>query len=107
MVDIVLEEHAIFKWQKLKEKCEDKKLPFDLTVSQVKKFLTRKTCFYTGSHFGDKPQDKLTFDRVYPERGYVNSNIVVCKQSVNLLKANLTSEEIFNMCKQLRSLETK
>lgn len=99
------EGYAISKWHSLKRRCSDKGLPFSLTVAQIKKLQTAKTCFFTGAEFTNKPQDKPTFDRLEPVLGYVNGNVVVCTQKVNLLKADLTFDEIEKM--YLKLLEIK
>ncbi len=98
---------AISKWQSLKRRCSDKGLSFNLTVAQIKKLQASKTCFFTGVEFTYKPQGVQTFDRLEPSLGYVHGNVVVCTQKVNLLKADLTFDEIEKMYLKLKSLKGK
>lgn len=107
MTDIEAEKCAIFKWQSLKEKCDNKNIPFGLTVAQIKKLQQRKTCYYTGRYFSDNAQDKQSFDRIEPSKGYTNDNVVACCQNVNYCKSNMSYDDIEAMYMTLTALKGK
>lgn len=71
----------------------------DLWLKQDKK------CHYTGLEMninGYKNNNlAMTVDRVIPEKGYVEGNIVLCCNIVNKMKQNLTIEELKFWCKTI------
>jgi len=80
----------------LNNRAKSKNLPFDLSIKRVRQLLLRKTCYFTGVKFSlIKAHDNYrTIDRINPKEGYVDKNTVACTKRINLLKANLTIEEI-------------
>lgn len=38
----------------------------------------------------------MTVDRIKPELGYVEGNVVLCCAVINKIKSNLTIQELFN-----------
>jgi len=108
MANMDLEAAAIKKWMSLHDTCVQKSLPFDLTIAQIKKLFSRKTCYYTEEPFviyGELRNFRMTFDRVKPELGYVFSNIVPCTLVANRLKANMSFEHIEKMYLKLKERE--
>lgn len=56
-------------------------------------------CFYTDEELrtkrGEGQSDKsLSVDKIIPETGYVKGNVVLCTRRANLIKNNLTLEEL-------------
>ena len=73
------------------ESAKKRGLAFNLTLSDMKRLMSRKTCFYTKRKFNntlDHP-DYPTLDRIDCNKGYVKGNVVVCTKFSNELKANL------------------
>jgi len=67
-----------------------KGIPFDLTIADVRRLLTRKKCHYTGIAFDlSIPQFRPSFDRVDSSKGYTKDNVVVCMVGINDLKNQL------------------
>ncbi len=61
--------------------------------------LQKGKCFYTAyalvCKFGEGlDRDALSFDRLIPELGYVQGNVVLCTQKANTIKSDLTLQEI-------------
>ena len=73
------------------ESAKRRGLAFNLTLSDMKRLMSRKTCFYTKRKFNntlDHP-DYPTLDRIDCNKGYVKGNVVVCTKYSNELKSNL------------------
>lgn len=68
-----------------------RELEFTLTLADVKRLMTRKTCYYTGRYMRDdvldEHPDKRTFERLDNKKGYTKENTVACCNLVNQLKA--------------------
>ena len=64
---------------------------FNLTRTDIRRLLERKTCFYTGLPFSTKEGSPYirTIDRVNANRGYVKGNVVACCKVVNEFKNQL------------------
>lgn len=78
-------------------------IPFGLTVEDAWEMYTKQggKCFYTGEQMALAPHSKvaglrtsLSFDKVVPERGYVENNVVLCTYKANAVKQDLTLDEI-------------
>ena len=78
------------------DNAKKREIPFDLSFKEVKRLLTRKTCYFTGVPMNTIPSHKYqrTFDRVDSFKGYVDGNVVACTQKINGAKDNLSKEEI-------------
>ena len=66
-----------------------------------------KTCYWTGKDFDmisqykdkSRPVDNfISVDKLDPDKGYVEGNVVLCLWKVNQLKNNLTSSEFIAFC---------
>ena len=75
--------------------------PFDIDVSYIKNLfeLQKNKCFYTGYEltFGFNKglgRNSLSIDKVIPELGYVQGNIVLCSVRANTIKSDVTLEEM-------------
>lgn len=92
---------AIGKRQQLFQSATKRGLEFNLTVSDVKRLLKRKTCYYTRVKFEyNLPQRRKgkhniaspyirTIDRIDPTKGYVRGNVVACTWFINQVKNEL------------------
>ena len=80
-----------------------RKLRFSVSFAKLKRELTRKRCYYTGVEINhDLPPNHISIDRIDNDKGYTDENIVGCANSVNLLKANLTVEEIGKLYNKIK-----
>jgi hypothetical protein len=94
------------KFMYIHKSAKDRKIDFDLKLTDVRSLLTTKTCFYTGVKFDeghDKPHSR-TFDRVNNKLGYVTGNVVACTKEINQYKGNMEIEEIAKLQKTLTML---
>ena len=103
---------AFRKWQSLKLKCRSKKLPFNLTISDIVKLQKKKFCPITGVKMRlsvDTKQypDTLTFDRIIPKLGYTQGNVVACTQHINGLKSDMSFQDIEKLYLFLKPHEPK
>jgi hypothetical protein len=78
-------------------------LPFDLTEQHLRDLYERQggRCFYTDREMSMKMINRktgrfssLSIDRIFPEEGYVQGNVVLCIMKANTVKNNLTLDEI-------------
>lgn len=65
---------------------QKRSLDYNLTRSDIRLLLTRKTCYYTGELLTD---DNRTVDRIDNRKGYVKGNVVACTWKANNLKEQL------------------
>lgn len=82
-------------------------IEFSLTLSQVKKLLQRKTCYYTGVklNFESGSNHHWTLDRKNNLLGYTKENTVVCSSFINSLKNNLLENDASAMKIDLEMLK--
>lgn len=85
--DVMLAEWYAAKY----EQCLTRGIPFELTLSDIKKLQSRKTCHYTGQKVyliteSSQQANRWTLDRVDNNKGYTKENVVVCAKWVNQLK---------------------
>lgn len=83
------------KYTQLLESANNRKLPFNLSLSDVRKLLSRKTCFYTGVKFDDKNNTR-SIDRIDCNKGYVKGNVVACTLEVNNMKEHFFEHKGFD-----------
>lgn len=79
------------KYAQLIRSAHARTLPFNLTVADVRRLLSRKTCVYSGKLFDSTPNQKhsRTIDRIDCSKGYVKGNVVACTFEMNLFKEKL------------------
>lgn len=69
-------------------------LPFELTLADVKEIIADWTCVYcgtqVGSFHGSPRPTSATLDRLFPEKGYTRSNVVLACHRCNTGKAEHT-----------------
>lgn len=87
----------------LHQSAKDREIYFDLSFKKVKQLVCRKTCYFTGVVFDDKvnSSQSRSIDRIDNTKGYIDSNVVACTKEFNILKGELTLEQItmlYNKC---------
>lgn len=90
------------KLLQLKQSADSRNIEFDLSFVTIKKLLNAKRCYYTGEPFEENGDNSRSIDRVDPNRGYVEGNVVACTVNINQKKANLTCEEIHQISRKLK-----
>jgi hypothetical protein len=68
-----------------------------MSFRRTKQLLMQEKCYYTGAVMTDDNDNKPTqrsFDKIDPNKGYIDSNVVACTCYINCKKSNLTIEEI-------------
>lgn len=82
--------------------CQQRGIPFELSIAQFRKLMLTKVCYYTGKPLtlqlgvgADKSAaHRTTIDRVNNQIGYTKENSVACSKAVNDWKN--TALETFN-----------
>lgn len=86
---------AIAKRYTLKaKKTRDRGISFELSFSDYKRLISKKTCYYTGvtlNHIENDPH-LFTIDRKDPKVGYTKENSVSCANVVNSVKNQLLEQ---------------
>lgn len=85
----------------LRRRCRDTKIPFDLTTEFMINLYRKQNgkCFYTdqemvwGSGVGLQ-WNSLSFDRIIPTNGYIQTNTILCTRRINAIKFNMTLSEM-------------
>lgn len=93
-VEFPFEYRVAMKYQSLFENASRRKKEFNLTITDVKRLLSRKTCAYTGVKLSANAADAnaLTIDRLDPEQGYVKGNVYAVSSRANKIKNELFEE---------------
>lgn len=101
-----LERFLSVRCKDIKRRSKNKNIPFDLTPEFLKDLYLKQNglCFYTGipmkltsTNFDIKGQadlDAMSVDKIVPENGYVQTNVVLCCSAVNKLKGNANTSEL-------------
>lgn len=89
----------LFTEKTLKERYNYKKInarkrniKFDLSFENFVIVMSQPTCFYTGIPY--KSAKEISLERVDNSKGYVEDNVVSCNGYINMLKGDLSLEEI-------------
>ena len=79
------------KYYHLMRSASTRNKDFNLTRTDIRRLLERKTCFYTGLPFSTREGSPYirTIDRVNAEHGYVKGNVVACCKMANEFKNQL------------------
>ena len=82
-----------------KKRARDRGVPCDLSLSFVEKLIAEtKVCPYLGipikSNKGKLSWNSATLDRVSPELGYVESNVMLISHRANTIKNDATPDEV-------------
>ena len=92
-----------------KNRAVKKGVPFELTTAYIKT-LMNDTCpifgtdFNYGKNKGIQPTSP-TLDRIVPELGYVEGNVVIISAQANHIKSAYTSKEIYLVADWLYEIE--
>lgn len=78
----------------LHQSASSRNLEFDLSFETVKNLISNTHCFYTGQAFEEGGKFAMSVDRLDPNQGYIEGNVVACTVDINSKKANLTILEI-------------
>ena len=78
-------------------------LDFDISFKKMRQLLEQETCYYTGRKFEETGIYAKSIDRIDPNHGYVDANIIACVVDINRKKANLTPEEIIMLSDKLHA----
>lgn len=84
--------HVSKKYLLLHDRAKQKNFNFDLTITDIKRLLKLKRCYYTNVVLTDNDPNlstHRTIDRVDNKKGYTKDNVVVCSMQINQLKSNL------------------
>jgi hypothetical protein len=90
---MIEEIYAARKYIKKHQNAQKSGIEFTLTLSEFRKIVSRKKCFYTGvlmnKPIGEHSKDwhDLTLDRIDSSKGYIKGNVVACIKAANNLKA--------------------
>lgn len=88
--DVIISRKYLNLHQSAKKRGKD----FNLTFSDVKKLLSRKTCYYTGMKLSrEEGNNQLTIDRIDGTKGYVKGNVVACSHWANQIKNSLYEDD--------------
>lgn len=78
---------------------------WDLKLEDLQKLWIKQDgkCFYTGRTmlFEIGYPESVSLDRVDSTKGYINANIVLCQNKVNVMKNNASVEELLLFCKDV------
>ena len=93
-----------------RSRAREKNLPFSITKEHLKSIATNecpifKTPFEWGHSKLGRGKQKLNgpqLDRIVPELGYVEGNVVACCRSINMKKGDLTIKDIQNLFNGLK-----
>ena len=83
---------VVKKYKALQNSAKQRGKDFNLSLSDVRKLIDRKTCAYTGmrlTYDGGHCPSKATIDRFDPQLGYVKGNVFTVCHSANALKEHL------------------
>ena len=89
--------------QAAKKRCKDLNLPLDITLNFLMELYNKQEgkCAITGlelKFIGDF-WDVLSIDRIAPDKGYIQPNVQLVINRVNLMKSNMSMEELLYICK--------
>ena len=100
------EENIFYTYnQNAKDRARKKGVEFNLTGNYLKS-IDRDVCPYfkipikfypLGRGRGNTPVDSKSLDRIRPELGYVEGNVVWCSQGANQLLSNYTAETLMSI----------
>lgn len=91
----LLDARVASKYVQIKNSAKKRGIYFDMSLKRVRQLLLRKRCEITGEIFIDDHDDlHRSFDRLDNDKGYIDSNVVVCTGQINKIKRDLTVKQI-------------
>ena len=74
-----------------------KNLEFDMSLTRIRTLMNTQRCFFTNVVMtrGDgNDKNQLSFDRIDNSKGYTDANVVACTTRINLLKRDISIDDI-------------
>lgn len=103
----------IEQWLACKKSAENRGLEFSLSLKRLRQVVNTKHCKYTGELIHYNPDkinydsghigslDFLSLERMDSEVGYTDKNVIAVGTKINILKSNITPEQIIKLAKAL------
>lgn len=89
----------------IQERALARKLDFNMTIAGLKTLFKRKTCKYSGIKFSNTdPNFYPTLDRIDPNLGYIDGNVVLCTHWANQAKSELLENTQSNLKTDIKTL---
>lgn len=93
------------------QRAKKNNLPFDIDIAFLKS-ITTQTCPVFGIQLnwgvnpnGSSKSNSASLDRVIPEWGYIKGNVVIISQIANLIKQNVTYNDLYKVADWLHDQE--
>lgn len=105
MRKVVTDVFVASKFMQIKTSAESRGIEFNMSLRRVRQLLSTQRCYFSGVELisnDQKAPNQLTFDRIDNTKGYVDNNVVVCSSKVNLMKGNLTIDNILMLYKGVK-----
>ena len=80
---------------------KDRNIKFNLSFNKLKQLMHAKRCYWTGNPI---TESNLSIDRIDPDKGYSDDNVVATTIEFNGKRKNLTPSEILIMASKLRKM---
>ena len=93
------------KFMQIQLRAVKKNLEFDMSLARVRTLMNTQRCFFTNvimTRGYGSDENQLSFDRIDNSKGYTDANVVACTTRINLLKSNLSIEDIEFMYKGIQ-----
>ena len=81
--------YVALKYVKKQLQCIERGIPFELTLTDMKRLLKTKRCYYSGVELTLEGDHRLSLDRISPSLPYTKENTVACAANVNSIKNKL------------------
>lgn len=95
------DEYLAWKYLTKAENARERGIEFSLSIYDMRRLLSRKTCAYTGMRLLDKVKNshpqKRTIERIDSSKGYVPGNVIACTLAANNLKNHMFEMEESSM----------
>lgn len=91
------------KYLQLLQSATKRNKEFNLTIADVNKLMSRKTCGLTGVKFNE--HNKRTIDRIDANKGYVKGNVMAVTHKANQIKNILLESENSEYKTELKQLQ--
>jgi hypothetical protein len=100
-----LDKRKIHLLQQIKRQATHKGLEFNLTVSDIDWVETCPILDYKLDSFsvGGRKSETVSFDRKNPKVGYIKGNVFIISNRANMLKSDITIEQLERMINYVRN----
>ena len=108
-----IDDLVVEKYLRLNESAKRRSKDFNLSLSDVRRLITRKRCAYTGvtmTDYRNGEGTQITIDRFDPNLGYVKGNVYAVSAAANHAKnvvletqhkCKMTAKQLLKMCETL------